>query len=323
MKLAPVCLAIGLVIANVAYADKPTLVGLAPPPVDDARLAIAIGPSGQAYEPDGQGTWTRRHAGGTAAEVVIATRAGKAVIVGAKDAPPFKLVDGTWSSVYLGQHAKAIVGFGSRALAAVGRSIFALDRTPPVKLANAPGVVTALAGSPASVVITTDAGVFRLDPTGWIQLAQTSVALVTDTWGLVDRGAMNLQSNKIIAWPTDVRVVAAASPAALPAASTAAWPGDNTLYAIAVHGAELELLTVHAGKLDREPIAFDASATIIGVVADRSGRVVLAASDGRLAIRDHSTADFTAHTPGTWTTTRVREALPAPRTGPAPAISPR
>jgi hypothetical protein len=285
-----------LLLAQVAYAEKPTLAALAP--ADDARLAIPIGPNGQAYEPDGQGSWARQHAGGMAADVMTATRVAGAVIAGAKDAPPFKLVDGTWTAISLGLHARAILGSGPRATAAVGRMIFALDRTPPARLANAPGIVTALAASATGLVVQTETGVFRLEATGWKPLAVTSVVtFVSDRWGRVDEGVIDLRTNKV--WPIDTRIVAATTLA------------DDTLIAVGVTATAVELLTLRNGKLDREALAIDPSATVIGVVADRTGRVVVATSAGRLVIRDHAA----------WTTTNVRDELPAPRPGPAAAIS--
>lgn len=53
------------------------------------------------------------------------------------------------------------------------------------------------------------------------------------------------------------------------------------------------------------------TANIVGIVADVTDRVVVATSNGKLAIRDG----------GAWTTTIVRAALPAPRPGSPAAVS--
>ncbi|MDB4955227.1 MAG: hypothetical protein JWO36_2796 [Myxococcales bacterium] len=292
---------VGLLVASVASAEKPTIVALVPgSAADDARLAIAIGPGGQTYEPDGKGVWSRRHAGGVAADVINATRIGNAVIVGAKDAPPFELAGGVWTSVFLGLHAKALVGSGSRPTAAVGRSIFALDRVPPARVATAPGLVIALAASATAIIVETEAGVFRLEGSRATPLAPTSrITYMNDRWAIGDKGAIDLRTAKIIPWPADVAVVAASS------------TSGDTLIAVGVTGDAVELVSLRGGKLDREAIPVDRAATIIGIVADRTGRIVVALADGRLAVRDQ----------GTWTITTVRDALPDPRRGAPPASS--
>jgi hypothetical protein len=289
---------VGLLVANFAYADKPILVALAP--AADARQAVAIGPDGQTYEPDGKGAWLRTHPGGTASTIVAATRVASSVIAGTLDGPPFKLVDGVWSAVFLGKHAKAILGTGSRATASVGRAVFALDRPQPVKLADAPGVVLALAASPTNLVIEIDRGLFRLDA-GWkpIQSAPPSVIrFVDDRFALVEHGVFDLRTGKTIAWPADVQVVAAST-------------FGDTLIAAATSGIAVDLLTLRGGKLEREPLAVPISEEIVGVVADREGRVVIASRDGHVAIRDH----------GTWITATVTDALPAAHPGSPPALS--
>ena len=62
--------------------------------------------------------------------------------------PPFeRLTTGGWSVMNLGLHASALLGRGSRATAAVGKAIFALERGKATKLADAPAPVIALAAS--------------------------------------------------------------------------------------------------------------------------------------------------------------------------------
>jgi hypothetical protein len=285
-----------VVIASTAHAE-PTLIGLAP--ATDARRAIAIGPEGQVYEPDGRGAWSRRQLGGTAAQLVTATRTGDVVIAGAKDAPPFKLVAGAWTAIYLGPHAKAIVGVGSRATAAVGKTVFALDRATPIRLADAPAPISALGASATGVVAATTAGLVRLDASTWKPIKgapPTVVDLISDRWAVIEHGLVDLRTQKPIAWPTELAISAATA------------VGDAVLVA-AVRGTAVELVTVRPRTLDREPVPLDPPAPIVGIAADPAGRVVLATRDGRLVVRDG----------GTWTTTTVHDELPAARPGPPPA----
>jgi hypothetical protein len=292
--------------ASLAHADKPKLAALAP--AADVRRAIAIGPAGQIYEPDGKGAWIRTQAGGITEEIVTATAAGGTVIAGARSAPPFKLKAGAWTALNVGLKARAIVGGGSRVLAAVGKSVFALDRRQPTKLAEAPESVIALAASAKGVVIATDKGLMKLQGTEFKPIKKSPKkvrALVSDRWALVDRGALDLKTMKAIAWPAGITIVEATT------------LGDN-LVGVSLHGKTLELVTLngatrgkHAGKVEREKVDIDRPKAVVGVVVDKKKRVAIAMRDGRIALRDGTT----------WTISEVREELAAPRPGPAPAES--
>ncbi|MEO8554633.1 MAG: hypothetical protein ABI678_31870, partial [Kofleriaceae bacterium] len=73
-----------------------------------------------------------------------------------------------------------------------------------------------------------------------------------------------------------------------------------------------ELVTWKAGKLAREAIGVQLAAPIVSVVADKTGRAVVATRDGQLAVRDKA---------GTWTAGELRDDLPADRPGSPPAES--
>lgn len=299
LLLVTLVLAAQLASTRVAHADKPTLAALAP--AADARLAVAIGPAGQLYEPDGKGSWVRTRGGGITEQVVAASTVGGTVIAGAKGAPPFKLKAGAWTAVNLGLKVRAILGGGSRVLAAVGKSVFALDRARPTKLAEAPAAVLALAASRSGVVIATDAGLMKLHGTTFkpIKKAPKKVrALISDRWVLVDRGAVDLHTMKTIVWPAGIHVVEATT------------LGD-VLVAVSMQGKTVELVTIKRGKVTREKVEIDAPRPIVGIVVDRKDRVAIAMRDGRIALRDG----------GTWTVTEVREELASPKPGPAPAES--
>ncbi|NVB76777.1 MAG: hypothetical protein HOV81_00145 [Kofleriaceae bacterium] len=289
-----------LAVAMPAHAAPPTLVALAP--AADARKAIAIGPAGQVYEPDGNGAWVRTQAGGVAETLVAATSVGGTVIAGAVGSTPFKLKGGAWTSIHLQLKTKAILGTGSRALAAVGKSIYALDSSQPTKLADAPAPVTALAGGKA-VVAATAKGLLRLAGTAWkpIKKAPRSVnALVSDRFALVDKGVLDLETMKITSWPAGLRV------------TDATVVGGTAVVGVSVRGKTVELVTVKAGKVERETIPFGDVSPIVGIVGDKAGRVVVATRDGHIGVRDPK---------GAWTITEVRDELPAAKPGPAPAES--
>jgi hypothetical protein len=295
------------------------IAALAPgPKSSDAREALALGPHGEAYQPDGKGAWVRRHAGGLAGEVVRATRAGDLVIAGTEGGPPFgyRSAVGAWNLIVLGLHAKAIVGRGPRATAAFGKLVFGLDTGKPVKLADAPGPVSGLAASDKAVVIETDKGLARLELKGakWKPIANAPahvLALLDDRWALVDRGLLDLRTQKVTPWPAGFAVASAIAVT------------NDLVVAAGLHGAAAELVTLKGATLSREPIAAAGAATpgtrfgagaaaIVSVVADKNGRVVVAARDGQLAVRDKA---------GAWTLGAVTTELPADRPGSPPATS--
>jgi hypothetical protein len=293
-------LVLSIVLASAtAHAGKPTLAALAP--AADARRAIAIGPAGQVYEPDGNGAWIRKQAGGVTREIVSATVAAGSVIAGARGAPPFRLRRGAWSALHLGHKSPALLGNGSRAVAAVGAAVFALDKPTPVKLADAPSAVLALAASRTGVVIRTDKGLLRLEGAAFkpIKKAPKRVrTLISDRWALVDRGVLDLKTMKTIALPSAAHIV------------DTALLGD-AIVAVSQHGKTVELVTVKAGKVTREKVDIDKPRPIVGLVVDKRARVAIAMRDGRIALRDGAT----------WTVTEVREELEPARPGPAPAES--
>ena len=291
-----------LLFATPARADKPTLAALAP--ASDARRAIAIGPAGQLYEPDGKGAWVRTKAGGLAEEVTGATAAGNTVFAAAKGAPPFKLKAGAWTAVNLGLKPKAILGGGSRVLAAVGKSVFALDKQTPTKLADAPGPISALGASSTGVMVQTDKGLMKLEGTTFkpVKKAPKAVrALLSDRWALVDRGAFDLKAMKAFAWPAGVHIIEATTI-------------GNDFVGVSQVGKTVELIRIKAGKtgkIEREPVTIDNPKPVVGLVVDKEGRAAIAMRDGRIALRDK----------GTWTVSEVREELAEPKPGPAPAES--
>lgn len=282
----------------------PVLVALAP--ATDVREAVAIGPAGQVYAPDGHGAWVRAQAVTTADRLDRAGRAG-ALVVAAGGGAIYRLAANGWSALRLAQKGKAVMSAGPRAVGAVGRQLYALDRLDggePAKLARAPADVTQIGASRQGIVIATDRGLLRVDGSRVtpIKKAPRRVRqLITDRWALVDRGALDLRTLKTTAWPDGVKIGAAVAGA-----------GDS-LVGIGASRGGLELVTVaRGGKVGRDALPDSIRGTAVDLVVDGRGRVVLAFEDGRLAIRDR----------GTWSVVEVREALPPPRPGAPPATSP-
>src|SRR5688572_16387552 len=103
-----ICAIAALLFAAPAEADPPTLVALAPPPGDDARKALAIGPSGEVYEPDGKGAWVRRQRITTADRLTTVGRAGGGgPVVASGDGVVYRLAANGWTALRLAQKGKA------------------------------------------------------------------------------------------------------------------------------------------------------------------------------------------------------------------------
>jgi hypothetical protein len=284
------------------------LAALAPAPgatngADDARRAIAIGRGGELYEPDGNGAWTRRQALSTATPITAAGCAGGAVIA-IGDGVLYRLATSGWSAIRLVQHGRAILGAGPRALAGVGRQLFALDaltRGEPMRIAQAAAPIIAIGAGATAAVVATDTGLFRLARARLAPLRLTVALdhplLVSDRWAVVARGAVDLTTGRLTPWPTGLAIAVAAP-----------GPGD-TLAAVATSPTGLELVALTAGKLTRDPLGI--TGVPVGVVIDRAGRAAIALSDGRIALRG----------PTGWTVTEVRAAPPLehPGAGPAPS----
>lgn len=282
------------------------VVALAPPPGDDARKAVVLGGGGEVFAPDASGDYVRTRAFATADTPALAGRAGGAVVA-LGDGVVYRLADNGWTAIRLVQKGKAVMSGGKRSVAAVGRQLFALDKTAggePAKLALAPGPVLAIASGEAGVVIQTDRGLLRLDGTAWKRLDRAPrriTRLVSERWALSDRGAVDLKTGTTTAWPSGATVQV-----------TAAGPDAATLAAIATTRTGLELVTLTGTKLVRDPIAGTQGAKAVGVALDKAGRAVVALADGRIARRER----------GAWAISTVRDALPPPRPGSPPATSP-
>lgn len=315
----------------------PMLTDLAMPTGDDAREAIAIGPSGEVYEPDGKGAWVRERAVTTADTVAVVGRANG--VVALAGGAVYRLANNGWSALRLVQKGKAVMSGGARSIAAVGRQLFALDKVAGgevAKLAMAPSAVQLIGAGATALTIQTERGLFRAERPGapWKPIARAPRRvdrLIDDRWALTDRGAVDLKTGTTTPWPPGFRL-------------GAVTPGPKgTLMLVGTQRGAIEVVVIAGMKVTRETIEVPApsataakSATAaqsatkssdpsdagldargplahpVGVVTDTSGRVVVAFRDGRLAIRER----------GAWSLTAVVESLPAPKPGAPPATSP-
>ncbi len=280
----------------------PVLAGLAP--ADDAREVVAIGPMGEVYAPDGHGGWVRELPVTTADRLGRVARAGGAVVAHG-DGVVYRLAPNGWSALRLAQRGKAVMSSGARAVAAVGRQLYALDRRvggEPAKLAVAPAPVLEI-GAGKTIVVETERGLHRVDGakvTAIKRVPRRVDRLISERWALTDRGALDLTTGTTTPWPAGLRVTVAA-----------AGPGDRLIAVVRARGG-LELATLTGKKLERDALPSEITGTPVGVVVDKTGRAAIALDDGRLAMRER----------GRWAVVRVREALPAAQPGPPPATAP-
>lgn len=305
--------AMAITIATTAHAQPrpaaPVLTDLVVPASDDARKAIAIGPSGEVYEPDGKGAGVRDRAVTVADPVAVVGRANG--VVALAGGAVYRLSENGWSALRLVQKGKAVMSGGARSVAAVGRQLFALDKLvggEVAKLAMAPSAVLQIGAGAKSLTIVTDRGLLRAESAGapWKPIARAPQRLIDDRWALTDRGPADLKTGTITPWPPGFRL-------------GAVTPGPKgTLVLVGSQRGAIEVVVIDGVKVTRETIEVPADAALgplanpVGVVTDTTGRVVVAFRDGRLAIRSR----------GAWSVTAIADALPAARPGAPPALSP-
>jgi hypothetical protein len=284
---------------------------------DDARKAVVIGTSGEVYEPDGNGAWIHKLRSTTANPVSAVARTGgranRGTIFAFGDGVIYQLASNGWSAIRLAQHGKAILGVGTRPLAAVGRQLLALDqliRGEPAKLALAPAKIVAIGAGARTIVLVTEAGTWRLGQRGALVALATTIPgaspatpmrLVSDRWAIVEHGVLDLTTRRLTTLPGELAIeIAAVAP-------------DDGLAAIGSSPGGLELLVLRRGTLSRDPLGILASAgtTPVGVVVDRAGRALVALSDGRIVLRQ----------PSGWSTIEVTDEVPAEHPGAPPATS--
>ncbi len=316
LRAAPILLALLVHAPARSHAERATpstppaieLAGLAPPPGDDAREAIALGPAGQVFAPNAAGGWLREQPTTIADRISVIGRAGGQVVA-LGGGVAFRLAPNGWTAIRIILKGKTIISAGRQSVAAVGRQLYAIDKAAlgePTKLALTPSAVLAI-GSGKGTVIALDRGLFRVDGarlTAIKRVPRRVDRLISDRWALVSNGAVDLRSGVTTPWPSGLSIATAAS-----------GPSEG-LVAVGVvssGGAKrLELVTLSGKKLVRDPVPEGITGTAVGVALDSFGRAVIALRDGRMALREG----------GVWSVVSVLEALPAAQPGAPPATSP-
>lgn len=294
-------------LSSRSAAAAPTLVALVP--ADDVRASLAIADSGAVYAGDGAGGWIRVPGTALGRTAATAARGAAGPVVGG-DGAVFRFVDAAtgWTAIRLAQKGKPLLATGPRAVAAIGRDVFELDRgAEPTRLTQLDGPILALAAGPTGVLARTARGLVRLaaapsrpgKPTALAGVPASAI-LVGDRWAIeAGRRVLDVVAHRSIALAADLAAVTEA---------------DADLLAVVTGAAGLELVTVSAarGTVARAPIALGGAAVPVAIVADRRGGVAIALRDGRVAVRarDH------------WTVAEVRDPPASAHPGSPPATTP-
>jgi hypothetical protein len=290
-------------------ASAPTIAAVVAP-ADDVRKAVLVGPSGQVWEPDGAGTWTRRTGGGVAADVRGATLAGVNLVVAGKATPFYRRADDRWNAMRLGERGRTQIGRGPRASVSIGRLVFVWTGTSWKRIGAAPGTVTALwSAGETKVVLATDAGLFRLMggafrpvplPAGTAAISALDGA--AGTWAVTADGAAIDTTTRRVHRPTvggqpmTVALVTTAGDSAWALGTTAAGPALARQRKGAWSDAPAPPLSP-----DDPPIALAADTAGAVLVVTRGGVIHLAGTDG------------------TWINGSRTQSLPVVTSGPGPA----
>ena len=300
-------LALALLVASAvgAHADP---IATATTPPDDVRRTILVGPSGQVWEPDGQGGWTRTSAGGVAADVSGAAIAGDLVVAG-RATPLYRRQDGAWYGLRFGERGKTQLGGGPRAAVAIGKHVFVWNRGAWTRVATAERPVVALwAESERKLYVATDRAVFRLAGKKLVSHAPlTVVALVgSSPLAITATGEVRELSARAPLAPTvDGQPVTAVR------ATTSA---DGTPWILGRAGADTVLVRRARAGWERRPAPpLAADDTVVHLAVDSAGRVVLVTGAGAV----HLAAED-----GTWSRGSLTTRLDAARPGPGPARMP-
>ncbi len=297
----------GTAAATAARADA--IAALAP--ADDVRRAVVVGPSCQVWEPDGAGTWTRRAAGGCAADVHGAVLAGGSLVVVGRSVPLFRRDGGLWHALRLGERGRTVLGAGPRPSLAIGRLVFVWAGGTWKRVGRAPANVTALwAASDSQVLAVADGLLLHLAGGALTPVPGAPPPPVVRfggdrPWAITaDGGAYDVTARRVHR-PT--RGGEALTISAI--ASTA-----DTAWALGTTAAGWALARFHKGTWSEEaapPLA--AGDAVVAIVVDRRGALLVATARGDLHLREPGQA---------WTAGTRALALPTGATGPGPARAP-
>ncbi|MBK9030537.1 MAG: hypothetical protein IPL61_04225 [Myxococcales bacterium] len=160
-----------LALARAAAAEPLAAVAVAPDPL----ASVLVGPSGQVWDPDGHGGWSRTREGGVAADVGGAMLTSTLVVIG-RATPPYRLAGDHWQAVRLGERGKTLAGTGPRPAMTIGRQVFVWKTSAWVRIGTAPAAVVAVwAASDAKVYIAGAGRIWRLAGKRLVEHATASV----------------------------------------------------------------------------------------------------------------------------------------------------
>ncbi|MBK7071034.1 MAG: hypothetical protein IPH44_01925 [Myxococcales bacterium] len=296
--------ALVLASAGAATAEPLAAVALAPDPL----ASTLVGPSGQVWQPDGHGAWTRDAGGGVAADVGGAVVAAQLVVVG-KATPAYRLDPDGWQALRLGERGKTVMGGGPHPAFAIGRNVFVWKAKAWVRVGAAPaGIVALWAGSDSKVYV---AGADRLWRLAGKRLVDHATASVT-------RFASGAAPLAIAADGALFDVAAkAAAPVVLggerltPLAATTAPDGAAWVFARRAAGPILARRVRGAWQEVAAPaVADDDRPLALAVHAD--GTVFLPLASGAVWLQRG----------GAWSQATLTAPAPPPRPGPGPARMP-
>ena len=302
---AALAFALALAGTGAAHADP---LAAATTPADDVRRTILVGPSGQVWDPDGQGGWTRTAGGGVAAEVRGALVVDDLVIAG-KATPFYRRDAGVWYGLRLGERGKTVVGTGARPAVAIGKQIFVWNKGSWTRLGTADRAVVALwAASDRKVFVATDRAVLRLAGTKLVThqpLAALTFAGPTPVALTADGVVHDLTTRAALAPTSDgVPVVA----------ERVAAPPDGTPWILGRAGADRVLVRrTRAGWEGRPPPPLSTDDLVVHLAVDPAGRAVIVTAGGAVLL---------AAEDGTWTRGTLTTSLPLGKPGPGPARMP-
>ncbi|HUQ02885.1 MAG TPA: hypothetical protein VM261_10340 [Kofleriaceae bacterium] len=307
---AAVLLALVASIAATARTARADVIAAIAPATDDVRKTIVVGPSGQVYEPDGSGTWTRKSEGGVAADVRGAVVAGSALVVAGKSAPLYRRDPTGWIAMRLGERGKSVIGSGPRPAIAIGKNVFVWAGSSWKRVGRTTANIAALwAASETKIVVATDAGLVRFAGGGFAPVPAAPVVAGLGSGGptswavTADAGAYEVATRRIH------RPTVGGAPMAVALVATSS---DST-WAFGSTPAGIALARFHKGAWSEAiapPVAADDSA--LALVADTSGALLVVTRGGLLHL-------LPAGAGATWSTGTRAEALPPATPGPGPA----
>jgi hypothetical protein len=276
-----------------------TIVAIAAHPTEVTK-SILVGPSGQAYERDGD-RWLRHHEGGVAADVSGAALLDGDLLVAGVATPLYRRTAGTWSASRLGADGLTTLGSGPTPAVLVRRQVFVLAKGRWQRVGNLPAFKKAFAvwaSGPKSVWVSTDQGTYRLKGSDFVRAGDPVDSFAgAAPWGITRDGVRKLPATTKIAATLDGTTGAIVA---------AAGAGKDLHVAIDL-GGRITLARVDGSrlvKIDDLPV----TSPVAAMAADAAA-VLIAHRDGSVSVRANDA----------WVTSKVADQLATRAAGPAPS----